>query len=257
MEFEDYSYGFRPNRNTHQAVLRSLSYINSGKSRIADMDPENFFDEVDHRFLLQILYRKIKYRQTLRLIRKWLRAPMSINGKLVKRRKGMPQGFPPSPVLSNILLDEPDRKPESAGVKCVRYADDFSLYIAEESEARRTGNAICLYLRDSLHLAVNRSKSGIRRPEEFTVLGYGFEKCSPGGSPEQYLPVAGVKSVKRFRAKLKELTRKTTPYTFDTRVRKLKEVYRGWIRYFRLGRLGWLPESPDRWIRNRLHLYMA
>jgi group II intron reverse transcriptase/maturase len=252
MEFEEYSYGFRPNRNAQQAVLRSLPYINRGKSWIVDMDLENFFDEVDHRLLLQILYRKIKCRQTLRLIRKWLRSPMQINGKLIRRRKGMPQGSPLSPILSNILLNELDRKLESAGVKYVRYADDFSLYFAEESEARRTGNEIYLYLRDSLHLPINRSKSGIRRPCEFTVLGYGFEKCSSEGSPEQYRPVAGVKSVKRLKAKLKELTRKTTPWTFDTRVRKLKEVHRGWIQYFRLGRLDWVLESLDRWIRNRL-----
>jgi retron-type reverse transcriptase len=92
MEFEDFSYGFRPNRNAQQAVQRSLSYINEGKSWIVDMDLQNFFDEVDHSLLLEILYRKIKCRPTLRLIRKWLRAPMCINGKLVKRRKGMPQG---------------------------------------------------------------------------------------------------------------------------------------------------------------------
>jgi retron-type reverse transcriptase len=92
MEFEDYSYGFRPNRNAQQAVLRSLEYINTGHHWIVDMDLKSFFDEVNHSILLQLLYRKVKCRTTLRLIRQWLRAPIQIKGKLVKRRKGVPQG---------------------------------------------------------------------------------------------------------------------------------------------------------------------
>lgn len=104
MEFEDYSYGFRPNRNAQQAVLKAQEYINSGYQHIVDIDLKNFFDEVDHCTLLQLLYRKVKCPLTLRLIRKWLRVPILINGKLVKRRKGVPQGSPLSPLLSNIML---------------------------------------------------------------------------------------------------------------------------------------------------------
>ena len=105
MEFEDYSYGFRPNRNAQQAVLKAQEYINSGYHHIVDIDLKNFFDEVDHCILLQLLYRKVKCPLTLHLIRKWLRAPIHINGKLTKRRKGVPQGSPLSPLLSNIMLN--------------------------------------------------------------------------------------------------------------------------------------------------------
>jgi group II intron reverse transcriptase/maturase len=252
MEFEEYSYGFRPNRNAQQAVQRSLSYINEGNSWIVDMDLQNFFEEVDHSLLLQILYRKVKCPQTLRLIRKWLRAPMCIKGKSVKRRKGMPQGSPLSPVLSNILLNGLDRKLTGLKVKYVRYADDFSLYFKEEKEARRAGNEICLYLRDRLHLPINREKSGIRRPEDFIIPGYGYAPSGSEESPKQYHLIAGSKSIKRFKAKLKEITRKTTPYTFDIRVSKLKEVQRGWLEYFRSGKLEWVLESLDGWVRRRL-----
>jgi retron-type reverse transcriptase len=212
MEFEDYSYGFSPKRNARQAVLRSLPYINEGKSWTVDMDLQNFFDEVDHSLLLRILYRKIKCPQTLRLIRKCLRAPVCISGKSVKRRKGMPQGSPLSPVLSDILLNGQDKHLEGLGVKYVRYADGVSLYFTEESEARRAGNNVCLYLRDRLHLPVNREKSGIRRPVDFTVPGYGFGLPGPEETPEQYHPTASAKSLNGFKAKLKEITRKTTPY---------------------------------------------
>ena len=124
MDFEDYSYGFRPNRNAQQAVLKAQEYINSGYQHIVDIDLKSFFDEVDHCTLLQLLYRKVKCPLTLRLIRKWLRAPVQINGKLIKRRKGVPQGSPLSPLLSNIMLNELDKEMEKQGLRYVRYADD-------------------------------------------------------------------------------------------------------------------------------------
>ena len=115
---------FRPNKSLHLAVMKALGYINEGWQHIVDIDLKTFFDEVDHSYLLQLLYRKIKCPKTLRLIRKWLRAPILINGRLVKRRKGVPQGSPLSPLLSNIMLHELDRELERQGLRFVRYADD-------------------------------------------------------------------------------------------------------------------------------------
>ncbi len=111
-EFSDYSFGFRPNKSLHQAVLKAQGYINDGFQHIVNIDLKSFFDEVDHCYLLQLLYRKIKCLQTMRLIRKWLRSPILIDGKLTKRRKGVPQGSPLSPLLSNIMLHELDRELE-------------------------------------------------------------------------------------------------------------------------------------------------
>jgi group II intron reverse transcriptase/maturase len=252
MEFEEYSYGFRPNRNAHQAVLRAQGYINSGNQWIVDMDLKNFFDEIDHCVLLQILYRKVKCRKTLRLIRKWLRSPIQIKGKLYKRRKGMPQGSPLSPVLSNILLNELDKELESQGTKYVRYADDFSIYCTEEEQARRIGNRIYLYLRDKLHLPINREKSGIRRPEEFRILGYSFRSWASKGGEEKYHLVVSEKGLKSLKSKLKEITRKTRPGSIATRAAKLMEVQRGWIQYFGHAYMYRELDVIDRWVRRRL-----
>jgi len=123
-EFSDSSYGFRPNKNLQQAVLKAQEYINVGFQYIVDIDLRTFFDEVDHSYLLQLLYRKIRCRDTLGLIRKWLRSPIQINGKLAKWRKGVPQGSPLSSLLSNIMLHELDRELERQGLRFVRYADD-------------------------------------------------------------------------------------------------------------------------------------
>jgi len=251
-EFSDYSYGFRPNKNMHQAVLKAKDYINEGSQYIVDIDLKTFFDEVDHCYLLQLLYRKIKCQQTLRLIRKWLRAPIQIEGKLVKRRKGVPQGSPLSPLLSNIMLNELDRELEGKGLQFVRYADDFSIYTNSKAEARRVGNAIFLFLRDKLKLTINRDKSGIRRPVHFTILGFGFVPTYVKGEKGKYQLVVSEKSWKKLKQKLKTITRKTTPMSFDERIKKLNEVQRGWVNNFRMASIQNKLIELDGWLRNRL-----
>jgi group II intron reverse transcriptase/maturase len=252
MEFEDYSYGFRPNRNAQQAVLKAQEYINSGYHHIVDIDLKSFFDEVDHCLLLQLLYRKVKCPITLRLIRKWLRAPIQINGKLTKRRKGVPQGSPLSPLLSNIMLNELDKEMERLGLYYVRYADDFSIYTKSEYMARKTGNSIYLYLKDRLKLPINREKSGIRKPVNFTILGYGFVPTYVKGEKGKYQLVASEKSWKSLIQKVKTITRKTTPSSFDERVQKLNEIGRGWLNYFRMASIQGKLKDLDGWLRNRL-----
>lgn len=136
-EFTAHSYGFRPSKNAHQCIQQSQKYIHEGFQHIVDIDLKNFFDEVEHCLLLKLLHRKVKCSITLRLIRKWLRAPIEIKGELTKRRKGVPQGSPLSPLLSNIMLHELDKHLETNGHKYVRYADDFSIYTKSKSEENR------------------------------------------------------------------------------------------------------------------------
>jgi len=251
-EFADQSYGFRPNRNAQQAVLKAQEHINSGFQYIVDIDLRSFFDEVDHCILLQLLYRKVRCPLTLRLIRKWLRAPILVDGKLKKRRKGVPQGSPLSPLLSNIMLHELDKELKRQNLRFVRYADDFSIYLKTKTTARKVGNDTFRFLRDRLRLPINREKSGIRRPVQFNVLGYGFVPTYRKGEKGQYQLVASYKSWKRLKLKLKTITRKTTPMSFDERIQKLGEVMRGWLGYFRLASLQVKLQELDGWIRNRL-----
>ena len=252
MEFEDYSYGFRPNRNAQQAVLKAQEYINSSYQHIVDIDLKSFFDEVDHCILLQLLYRKIKCPLTLRLIRKWMRAPILINGKLIKRRKGVPQGSPLSPLLSNIMLNELDKEMEMQGLRYVRYADDFSIYTKSNHTARKTGNKIYLFLKDKLKLPINREKSGIRKPVNFVILGFGFVPTYKKGDKGKYQLIVSEKRWESLKQKLKTITRKTTPSSFDERIQKLKDVQRGWIQYFRMASIHGKLKSLDSWLRNRL-----
>ncbi len=251
-EFSDSSFGFRPNKNVQQAVLKAQGYINDGFQHIVDIDLKTFFDEVDHCYLLQLLYCKIKCPETLRLIRKWLRSPILIKGKLVKRRKGVPQGSPLSPLLSNIMLHELDKELERQGLRFVRYADDFSIYTKSKAQARYIGNAIFKFLRDKLKLTINRDKSGIRRPVHFSCLGFGFVPTYVKGERGKYQLVVSEKSWKKLKQKLKFLTRKTSPMSFDERIEKLKQVQRGWVNAFRMASIQNKLNELDGWLRNRL-----
>lgn len=252
VEFKEHSYGFRPNKNAHQCIGQAQKYIHEGYQYIIDIDLRNFFDEVDHSILLQLLYNKVKCALTLRLIRKWLRAPILINGKLHKRRKGVPQGSPLSPLLSNIMLHELDKELERGGHKYVRYADDFSIYTKSKAEAKTTGNKTFLFLQNKLKLQINREKSGIRKPVHFEILGHRFVPVYKKGVKGEYQLVVSEKSWKNLKQNLKTITKKTTPSNLSERIRKLKEVQRGWINYFRMTNSYIKLKSVDSWLRNRL-----
>lgn len=251
-EFKAHSYGFRPGKNAHQAVYRAKENINEGYGYIVDIDLEKFFDQVDHCILLQLIYRKVKCRTTLWLIRKWLRAPVQIGGRLVRRRRGIPQGSPLSPLLSNIMLHELDRELEKRGHRYVRYADDFSVYTKSRAEARAIGNELYRYLRDKLKLPINRAKSGIRKPSQFQILGYGFVPSYVKGEKGIYQLVVSAKAWKRLKTKLKEITRKTTPASLSERLARLESIKRGWLNYFRMASIQQKLQKLDTWLRNRL-----
>jgi group II intron reverse transcriptase/maturase len=252
LTFEEYSYGFRPEKNTHKAVSQALKYINDGYQDIVDIDLKGFFDEVDHSILLQYIYQRVKCPTTLRLIRKWLRAPIRINGKLHKRRKGVPQGSPISPLLSNILLDVLDKELERRNLKYVRYADDFSIYAKSKKEARKVGNEIYLFLKDKLRLPINREKSGIRRPSDFELLGHAFVPTYQKGVKGKYQLIVKKNSWESLKRKLKQITKKTKPYSFEERLKKLAEIGRGWVNNYRLANIYAKLKSLDEWLRNRL-----
>jgi len=251
-EFSENSYGFRPNKNARQAVGKALGYIHEGYTHIVDIDLKTFFDEVDHCLMLNLLYQKVKCPITLRLIRKWLKSPIQINGKLQKRSKGVPQGSPISPLLSNILLNELDKELTRRKLRFVRYADDFSIYTKYKSQATSTLKAIEQVLKTKLKLTINKEKSGVRKPVQFELLGFGFEPTYKKGDRGKYQVVASKKAWHRLKQRLKTITRKTTPMRFEERITKINEVQRGWINYFRGTSIKGKLKELDGWLRNRL-----
>ena len=251
-DFQKWSYGFRPKHNAHGAIRQSLENINAGYQDIVDIDLKSLFDEVEHYILLELIYKKVKCKATLKLLRSFLRAPIQVNGKLQKRRKGVPQGSPLSPLLSNILLNELDKELEKRGHHYVRYADDFSIYVKSTQAAKRVGNSIYKFLREKLQLPINREKSGIRRPSTFNLLGYGFVPTYKKGERGKYQLVVKASKWKELKVKLKYLTKKTIPASFDERIKRINQLIRGWINYFKLASIQGKLKKLEEWLRNRL-----
>ncbi len=250
--FSHYSFGFRPGKSAHDAVKQALEYINEGYQAIVDIDLKQFFDEVNHELLLSLVYQKVSCRNTMALIRRFLRAPIQLDGVLTKRRKGVPQGGPLSPLLSNILLNELDKELETRGLRFVRYADDFSIYVKSEKAAIRVEESIGTFLMNKLKLIVNQDKSGIRKPVNFELLGYRFIPTRTKGDKGKFRVAVVDDAFKRLKRSIKSITRKTVPMSFDERIDKLKSLQRGWVNYFKLAGLRGRLQRIDIWVRARL-----
>ena len=136
--FSEHSYGFRPGRSAHDAVLAARRYVQEGRHWVVDVDLEKFFDRVNHDLLLGRLARRINDARLLRLIRRYLNAGMMADGVVMERLEGTPQGGPLSPLLANLLLDEVDKELEQRGHAFVRYADDCNVYV----RSRRAGERV-------------------------------------------------------------------------------------------------------------------
>ena len=145
-----------------------------------------------------------------------------------------------------------DKELENRGHKFVRYADDFSIYLRSKKAAKRVRKSITKFLETRLYLKVNEEKSSICRPTKFELLGYGFVSTYKKGEKGKYNLRISPKSFKRLKLKIKWITRKSFPHSFDVRIAKLKSLMYGWVNYFQLGK-GWQKlKTIDGWVRNRL-----
>jgi len=252
MEFSNYSYGFRIGRNAHQAIAQAQSYINNGYQYIIDFDLKSFFDIVNHDYLMSLLNRKIKDKLLMKLIRRYLQSGIMLGGIMQQREQGTPQGSPLSPLLSNIILNELDKELEKRGLRFVRYADDFSIFVKSKQASERVKSSITNFVETKLHLQINEEKSQICRPIQYFMLGYGFVPTYKKGEKGKYNLRVNPKSFKRLKHKIKEVTRKTLPMTFSERLNKLEDITRGWVNYYRFANIVGKLRDLDTWVRNRL-----
>lgn len=244
--FSSSSYGFRAKRNAWHAVQQAQQFIQGGKRWVVDMDLEKFFDRVDHDILMARLARIIEDKRPLKLIRRYLEADMWNGTEYVKRDKGMPQGSPLSPLLSNILLDDLDKELERRGHSFCRYADDCNIYVSSQKAGENLLADISQFLSTVLKLQVNEQKSAVARPWKRKFLGYSFT-----WHKQSRVKIAP-QSVARLKDKIRSLTTGHCSRSIAKAIKELTLVLRGWISYFRLTQVKGVLEDLDGWIRRKL-----
>jgi RNA-directed DNA polymerase len=248
--FSESSYGFRPKRSAHQAVRQAGKLIGEGNEWVVDIDLEAFFDRVNHDILMSRLARRIGDKQLLRLVRRYLQAGMMVNGVVMERREGTPQGGPLSPLLANILLDELDRELERRGHKFCRYADDCNIYVRSQRAGERVMGSVSRFLEKRLRLRVNRAKSKVDRASERSFLGF---RILGGG--EKQLRIAP-ESLERFKDRVRRITGRNRGVSLGNVLEELGRYTDGWLGYY------WVTHTPpfyktlDGWIRRRIRCFL-
>ena len=247
--FSEYSYGFRPGRRAEQAIIKLLEYLNDGYTYIVDIDLEKFFDNVPQDKLMTLVGKIIKDPDTESLISKYLKAGVMIGGRYEATKVGTPQGGNLSPILSNIMLNELDKELEKRNLSFVRYADDCVITVGSSAAANRVMHTVTKWIEKKLGLKVNMTKTRTTRPTLLKYLGFGFVKM--GGKwearPHQ-------DSIRSFERKLKKLTKRSWSISMSERIKRLNWVIRGWINYFRIGKMKSNLSRIDGHLRTRMRI---
>ena len=244
--FSNSSYGFRPTRSAHQAVLAAQRYVQEGRSIVVDVDLEKFFDKVNHDVLMGRLEKRLDDRRVLTLIRRFLEAGVMADGVVMERHMGTPQGGPLSPLLANFLLDEVDKELERRGHAFVRYADDCNVYVG----SRRAGERVMALLRrlfDGLRLRINEEKSAVAVATSRKFLGFSLWRRK--GTVHRRV---ADKAMATMKDRVRQLTRRSAGRSLQDVVDELGKYLRGWKGYFRLAETPGVFHDVDGWIRRRL-----
>jgi len=243
--FSESSFGFRPGRSAHQAVRKVLKDIREGYRYAVDIDLEKFFDTVDHDVLMSRVARRVKDKGLLRLIGRYLRCGVVVNGRLNQTTKGVPQGGPLSPMLSNILLDDLDKELEKRGHRFARYADDLIILAKSERAAYRVMASISRFLERKLKVKVNKDKSKVVRAQDSSFLGFTFTRMKLTSTE---------KAINGFKTRLRRLTGRSWGVSMQYRYASLLLYIRGWMNYFGLGMKYNDVVELDHWLRRRIRM---
>jgi RNA-directed DNA polymerase len=244
--FSEHSYGFRPGRSAHQAVEAAQQYIAEGYRWVVDLDLEKFFDRVNHDRLMAKIAERIGDKRMLKLIRAFLRAGVMDDGLVSPVDEGTPQGGPLSPLLSNIVLDEFDRELEKRGHRFARYADDCNIYVGSQRAGERVMKSITQFITRKLKLKVNEQKSAVAQPWERKFLGFSF---TSGEEPKRRI---APKAIKRFKKRIRGLTRRTRGVSIERMAGDITLYLRGWLGYFGKCQIPSELRGLEQWLRRRL-----
>lgn len=250
-QFSENSYGYRPKRSAQDAITKTLQYLNEGYEWVIDLDIKAYFDTVNHDKLISILREDVNDSTTLHLIRKFLRAGVMENGLAKANTIGMPQGGPLSPILSNVYLDKFDKELENRGLRFVRYADDSNIFVKSEMAANRVMKSVTSWLERKLFLKVSATKTKVVRPTDSNFLGFTYYKnstewkCRPTQRSKKNLYDKCRKELIR-----KKCVARPNAITF----KKINQIMRGWINYYRIGSMKMFITKFGEWVRHKIRV---
>jgi RNA-directed DNA polymerase len=229
--FHTSSHGFRPGRGAQTAIDEAKKYLTEGFSITVDIDLSKFFDRVHHQRLLNRLAQRVSDGRILKLVHRMLKAKVVLpEGTRITTEEGTPQGGPLSPLLSNIVLDELDWELARRGLRFVRYADDFSVFVRSERAGRRVMDSIRKFIEGRLRLVVNEEKSSVSRPNDLTILGFHLGRTSAG----KVTVSLSTRTEARLDTRIRELTPRTWGQAVAECIENVNSYLRGWFGYFRL-----------------------
>jgi len=246
--FSEASYGFRPKRSAHMAVQKAQEHLKKGHRWIVDIDLEKFFDRVNHDKLMFKVRERVSDDRVIRLITGFLKSGIKDHDHIVETVEGTPQGGPLSPLLANLMLDQLDKELERRGHRFVRYADDLNIYVRSRRAGKRVLKSVSNYLSSRMKLKVNEAKSGVDLPWRCEFLGFSFTA--------RLKRRIGPKSIKRFKARVREMTFRTRGVRIGKIVEELRLYLLGWQAYFNFAEARSITKELDSWIRRRLRCYL-
>ncbi|WP_216597633.1 group II intron reverse transcriptase/maturase [Persicobacter sp. CCB-QB2] len=249
-EFSPHSYGFRPGRSQHQALLQSQEILSEGYRYAVDLDMEKFFDTVNHSYLITLLSEQLKEGSVISLIHKYLNAGVVIGHKFEASTDGVPQGGPLSPLLSNVMLNVLDQELTKRGHRFVRYADDMIIFSKGRKGAERLKRTVTRFIEDRLYLRVNKEKTQVVPMWQIKFLGYSFYKWK---GKVRFRVQA--KSINRLKDKMRAITNKSNGLGYQRRKTLLSQTIKGWINYYKFAEMKTIMQRLDEWLRRRIRAF--
>ena len=249
--FSDYSYGFRKGRSQHDAMNKVLEYLNDGYEWVIDLDIEKYFDTVNHDKLVSILRERVKDDITLHLIRSILKSGIMEDGLVSPSEEGVTQGSPVSCVLSNIYLDKFDKELEARGLRFARFADDVNIFVKSEMSAERVMKSISSWLERKLFLKVSATKTKVVRPKDSNFLGFTFVKSKDGWKCK---PMDDRKKRLYSKCRAVLIRRKAVAVPLSVTFKRVNEIVRGWINYFRISSMKMFMKEFGQWLRHKIRV---
>ena len=251
--FSDSSFGFRPGRSAHDAIMRVVELYDEGYTVAVSIDLRKYFDTIPQDNLMKLIRATIRDLRFTGLVKRFLKSGVAMpDGLLVRTEEGTPQGGPLSPLLANIYLDQFDRELERRGLRFVRYADDVQIYVKSQRAAERVMESCSEFLERKLKLTVNREKSVIGSPMELKYLGFRLVRMSDGST---WVMPHG-KSVERFKERIRAITKRHRGVRSDVVITELRRYMRGWFAYFGIGPNESFFDRLDGWVRRRIRAFL-